>query len=176
MLEDRALRSAIVFTRTKHRARRLARQLERSGHRVVALQGNMTQGQRERAMEGFRKRRFDVLVATDIAARGIDVQQVSHVVNFDMPNTPDAYTHRIGRTGRADREGNAYTFVTAEDRSLVARVERRLQMSIPRREVRGLESTSASRPAKRKRGAGPRRRRATVGGDAGGRRARSRNR
>lgn len=176
ILEDRALRSAIVFTRTKHRARRLARQLERSGHRVVALQGNMSQGQRERAMEGFRKRQFDVLVATDIAARGIDVQQVSHVVNFDMPNTPDAYTHRIGRTGRADREGNAYTFVTAEDRSLVARVERRLQMSIPRREVRGLESTSASRPAKRKRGAGPRRRRATVGGDAGGRRARSRNR
>jgi ATP-dependent RNA helicase RhlE len=134
------LASAIVFTRTKHRARRLAQQLGRSGHRAVALQGNMSQGQRERAMEGFRKRRFDVLVATDIAARGIDVQGVSHVVNFDMPNTTDAYTHRIGRTGRSDRQGKAYTFVTAEDRRLVSQVEQRLGKPIPRRQVEGIES------------------------------------
>ncbi|MCP4200978.1 MAG: DEAD/DEAH box helicase [bacterium] len=132
--------SAIVFTRTKHRARRLAQQLGRTGHRAVALQGNMSQGQRERAMDGFRKRRFDVLVATDIAARGIDVQQVSHVVNFDMPNTTDAYTHRIGRTGRSDRQGKAYTFVTAEDRNLVFQVEKRLGAPIPRRQVEGIES------------------------------------
>ena len=138
ILTERKLDSAIVFTRTKHRARRLAGQLERSGHRAVALQGNMSQGQRERAMDGFRRRRFDVLVATDIAARGIDVQQVSHVVNFDMPNTPDAYTHRIGRTGRADRQGKAYTFVTAEDHNLVAQVERRLEMSIERRQAHGI--------------------------------------
>ena len=129
--------SAIVFTRTKHRARKLARQLASSGHRAVALQGNMSQGQRERAMNGFRKRRFDVLVATDIAARGIDVQQVSHVVNFDMPNTPDAYTHRIGRTGRADRDGKAYTFVTDDDHRMVSQVERRLGSKIPRRAVEG---------------------------------------
>jgi ATP-dependent RNA helicase RhlE len=140
ILAEDALSSAIVFTRTKHRARRLAQQLERAGHRAVALQGNMSQGQRERAMDGFRKRRFDVLVATDIAARGIDVAEVSHVVNFDMPDTEDAYTHRIGRTGRADRQGKAYTFVTSEDHGLVARVERRLQMTIPRREVEGVES------------------------------------
>ena len=119
---------------------RIARQLERSGHRAVALQGNMSQGQRERAMDGFRKRRFDVLVATDIAARGIDVRQVSHVVNFDMPNTTDAYTHRIGRTGRSNNQGKAYTFVTAEDRSLVFQVEKRLGVPIPRREVQGIEA------------------------------------
>ncbi|MDH3254369.1 MAG: DEAD/DEAH box helicase [Acidobacteriota bacterium] len=140
ILAEDELASAIVFTRTKHRARRLAQQLERSGHRAVALQGNMSQGQRDRAMKGFRTRRFDVLVATDIAARGIDVEQVSHVVNFDMPNTTDAYTHRIGRTGRSDRQGKAYTFVTAEDRSLVFQVEKRLGSPIPRREVRGIES------------------------------------
>ena len=146
--------SAIVFTRTKHRARRLAQQLERSGHRAVALQGNMSQNARERAMDGFRKRRFDILVATDIAARGIDVQGVSHVVNFDMPNTTDAYTHRIGRTGRSEREGKAYTFVTAEDRNLVFQVERRLGSPIPRRTVDGIESIpfpqarTSSRPSR----------------------------
>jgi ATP-dependent RNA helicase RhlE len=131
--------SAIVFTRTKHRARKLARQLSSSGYRAVALQGNMSQGQRERAMNGFRKRRFEVLVATDIAARGLDVQQVSHVVNFDMPNTADAYTHRIGRTGRADRQGKAYTFVTADDHRMVTQVERRIGSKIPRRVVKGFE-------------------------------------
>ncbi len=132
--------SAIVFTRTKHRARRLAQKLDRAGHRAVALQGNMSQNQRERAMNGFRERRYDVLVATDIAARGIDVAQVSHVVNFDMPNTTDAYTHRIGRTGRAEREGRAYTFVTEADRDLVRAVERRLGVPIVRRTVDGIES------------------------------------
>ena len=140
ILAEDELASAIVFTRTKHRARSVARRLESAGHRAVALQGNMSQGQRERAMNGFRKRRFDVLVATDIAARGIDVQQVSHVVNFDMPNTTDAYTHRIGRTGRSDRQGKAYTFVTAEDHDLVFKVEKKLGAAIPRREVRGIES------------------------------------
>ena len=140
ILGDDELSSAIVFTRTKHRAKKIALKLDRSGHRAVALQGNMSQGQRERAMDGFRKRRYDVLVATDIAARGIDVEQVSHVVNFDMPNTTDAYTHRIGRTGRSDREGKAYTFVTAEDRALVYQVEKRLGEPISRREVRGIES------------------------------------
>ncbi|MEJ2085452.1 MAG: DEAD/DEAH box helicase [Acidobacteriota bacterium] len=145
VLAEGKLGSAIVFTRTKHRARRLARQLEQSGHRAVALQGNMSQGQRDRAMDGFRQRRFDVLVATDIAARGIDVEQVSHVVNFDMPNTPDAYTHRIGRTGRSDRQGKAYTFVTRDDQRLVSQVERRLGSAIPRREVPGIAGTPMSR-------------------------------
>lgn len=88
MLGLRDCESAIVFTRTKHRAKRLAQQLEKAGHRAVGLQGNMSQSQRDRAMQGFRARRFDVLVATDIVARGIDVRGVSHVINFDVPNTP----------------------------------------------------------------------------------------
>ena len=132
--------SAIVFTRTKHRAKRLAQKLDRSGHRAVALQGNMSQNARVRAMSGFRKRQFDVLVATDIAARGLDIEQVSHVVNYDMPNTSDAYTHRIGRTGRAEREGKAYTFVTADDHPMVREVERKIGASIPRRKVEGIDS------------------------------------
>jgi ATP-dependent RNA helicase RhlE len=138
--------SAIVFTRTKHRAKRLAQKLDRAGHRAIALQGNMSQNARVRAMNGFREREFDVLVATDIAARGLDIEQVSHVVNFDMPNTPDAYTHRIGRTGRAERDGKAYTFVTDGDLAMVREVERRLGASIPRRRVRGIEK--AENPAK----------------------------
>ena len=141
--------SAIVFTRTKHRAKKLAQKLDRSGHRSVALQGNMSQGARVRAMDGFRQRDFDVLVATDIAARGLDIEQVSHVVNFDMPNTSDAYTHRIGRTGRSGREGKAYTFVTTGDHGMVRDVERRIGSAIPRRKVDGFESTPApaGRPA-----------------------------
>jgi ATP-dependent RNA helicase RhlE len=137
LCSEKGFVSAIVFTRTKYRAKRLAQRLARAGHRAVALQGNMSQSQRVKAMEGFRQRRFDILVATDIAARGIDVHQVSHVVNFDMPSTVDAYTHRIGRTGRAEREGKAYTFVTGDDRQLVGAVERRIGAPIPRKAVEG---------------------------------------
>ena len=153
--------SAIVFTRTKHRAKKLAQKLDRSGLRAVALQGNMSQGARVRAMDGFRGRQFDVLVATDIAARGLDIEQVSHVVNYDMPNTSDAYTHRIGRTGRAEREGKAYTFVTAADHSMVREVERRIGASIPRRRVEGIKSVPLpTRQPIQQRQQRPRRRRA----------------
>jgi ATP-dependent RNA helicase RhlE len=140
VLTDDRFSSAIVFTRTKRRASRLALQLSKSGRRAVALQGNMSQKQRDQAMNGFRNRRFDILVATDIAARGIDVAKVSHVVNFDMPGTPDAYTHRIGRTGRAEREGVAYTFVTAADHALVRAVENRIGSRITRQKVESSES------------------------------------
>jgi ATP-dependent RNA helicase RhlE len=140
ILAEDSCESAIVFTRTKHRARRLAQQLDQAGHRAVGLQGNMSQSQRDRAMQGFRKRRFDVLVATDIAARGIDVQGVSHVINFDVPNTPDAYTHRIGRTGRAELEGRALTFVTRADIGWLRATERKLGSKIPRRTVEGFEA------------------------------------
>jgi len=142
--------SAIVFTRTKHRARRLAEQLGRAGHRAVGLQGNMSQGQRDRAMRDFRDRRVDVLVATDIAARGIDVNGVSHVINFDVPNTPEAYTHRIGRTGRSEREGRACTFVTREDWGWVRATERMIGESIAREQVeRFTEAESLREPAGR---------------------------
>lgn len=135
LLGDEGFTSAIVFTRTKRRAKRLAQQLSKSGRRAVALQGEMSQNQRDRAMAGFRKQQFDILVATDIAARGIDVEWVSHVINFDMPSTPDAYTHRIGRTGRAEREGKAYTLVTGEDQALVRAVEDRIGSRITRRRI-----------------------------------------
>ena len=141
MLDWRDCESAIVFTRTKHRAKRLALQLEKAGHRAVGLQGNMSQAQRDRAMKGFRARRFNVLVATDIVARGIDVRGVSHVINFDVPNTPEAYTHRIGRTGRAEMEGTAYTFVTVEDGAWIRATERMIGKGIPRRKVEGFTTT-----------------------------------
>ena len=147
LLKDEALTSAIVFSRTKKRAQRLAETLGRMGHSAVALQGNMSQGQRDRAMNGFRAGRFDVLVATDIAARGIDVAHVSHVINFDVPNTPEAYTHRIGRTGRAERSGQAYTFVTDEDVGMVRAIERALGKPITRRHLAGFEITRAQRPS-----------------------------
>jgi len=146
LLRDDALTSAIVFSRTKKRAQRLAETLGRMGHSAVALQGNMSQGQRDRAMKGFREGRFDVLVATDIAARGIDVAHVSHVINFDVPNTPEAYTHRIGRTGRAERSGQAYTFVTDEDAGMVRAIERALGKPISRRHLAGFEITRSQRP------------------------------
>jgi ATP-dependent RNA helicase RhlE len=142
ILAEDSCGSAIVFTRTKHRTRRLAEQLDRAGHRAVGLQGNMSQSQRDRAMEGFRKRRFNVLVATDIAARGIDVQGVSHVINFDVPNTPEAYTHRIGRTGRSELEGRALTFVTRDDVAWLRATERKLGAPIPRRTIDGFEVES----------------------------------
>ena len=135
LLKSEAPTSTIVFSRTKHRAKKLADHLQRNGHSAIALQGNMSQGQRDRAMSGFRSGQFDVLVATDIAARGIDVESVSHVINFDVPNTPDAYTHRIGRTGRAERHGKAYTFASREDHDAVRAIERKLGAPIARRPV-----------------------------------------
>jgi ATP-dependent RNA helicase RhlE len=161
LLRGDDFRSAIVFLRTKHRARRLARDLERDGHRAVALQGNMSQAQRQRAMQGFRDGHYDVLVATDIAARGIDVAQVSHVINYDVPNTPDAYTHRIGRTGRAERSGRACTFVTHEDFPAVKEIERKLGLQIPRVKLRDLhrggggQGPRRSGPGRPQRSGGP---------------------
>ncbi len=141
MLGDPSCETAIVFTRTKHRAKRLARQLADAGHRAVGLQGNMSQSQREKAMRGFRERRFDVLVATDIAARGIDVRGISHVINFDVPGTPEAYTHRIGRTGRSERAGTACTFVTPADAAWLRATEQMIEQPIERRHVPGFDAT-----------------------------------
>jgi len=123
----------LVFTRTKHRAQSLASILQKRGHNVTALQGNMAQNKRQQAITGFKKGKYDILVATDIAARGIDISDVSHVINYDMPSTVDAYTHRIGRTGRALRHGWAYTLATQADEQLVSRIERVLDEPIERR-------------------------------------------
>jgi ATP-dependent RNA helicase RhlE len=135
---DGTFRSAIVFLRTKRRTKRLAQQLGRGGHQVVTLQGNMSQAQRGRALRGFREGRFDVLVATDIAARGLDIAGVSHVVNFDVPNTPDAYTHRVGRTGRSGLAGTAFTLATPGDGEALRAIEKRFGKAIPRRSLEGL--------------------------------------
>lgn len=124
--------SVIVFTRTKHGADRLARQLAKRGHSVAALHGNRTQGQRERALSDLRRGRVQVLVATDIASRGIDVKDISHIVNFDVPRTPEDYVHRIGRTGRVDATGDAFTLMGTEEHKDVTAIERFLGRSIPR--------------------------------------------
>lgn len=133
VLDRKDFHSAIVFLRTKRRATRLAKRLADRGHSAVALQGNMSQPQRERALKGFKDGKFKVMVATDIAARGLDIEAVSHVVNYDVPNTPDAYTHRIGRTGRSERSGIALTFITPHDRDAVNAIEKRLGSRIERR-------------------------------------------
>ena len=146
--------SAIVFTRTKHRARHLAEHLSKAGHRAVSLQGNMSQAQRDRAMSGFRARRYDILVATDIVARGIDVSGVSHVINFDVPNTPEAYTHRIGRTGRAELEGIACTFITTNDSGWVRDTERMIGSRIPVRPVEGFKFDPNEKPEVRRQSRG----------------------
>jgi len=116
--------SVLIFTRTKHRAEKLARQIAHAGHRVTSLHSNRTQGQREHALHGFKTGHFHIMVATDIAARGLDVESISHVINFDMPDTADAYIHRIGRTGRAQRTGDAFTLVTPEDNDMIRSLER----------------------------------------------------
>ncbi len=125
----------LVFTRTKHRARKVAHQLNKAGFPAASLQGDLTQGQRQQAMDGFRSGRIKILVATDIAARGIDVTQISHVINYDMPDTADAYTHRIGRTGRMARRGAAVSLVTREDLPMVKRIERNLGKSLEHRQL-----------------------------------------
>ncbi|HVM95278.1 MAG TPA: DEAD/DEAH box helicase [Candidatus Acidoferrales bacterium] len=145
-LAEDGFTSAIVFLRTKHRARRLAQQLSRLGHDAVALEGNMSQSQRDHAMNGFRGGRFDVLVATDIAARGIDVANVSHVINFDVPNTPDAYTHRIGRTGRAERRGRAITLMGDEDHGAIRDIERKLGAPLARLHPAGFDLGQGADP------------------------------
>ena len=145
LVKEDEFKSAIVFLRTKHRARRLAKDLQGKGLNATCLQGNMSHAQRERAMRGFRTGRFDILVATDIAARGIDVAGISHVINYDIPDTPDAYTHRIGRTGRSELTGKACTFVTSEDYDIVRSIEKRIGSSIERCVVRGFEGEEEPR-------------------------------
>jgi ATP-dependent RNA helicase RhlE len=127
--------SVLIFTRTKHRAKSLGRKLDKAGYRSASLQGNLSQNRRKAAMNGFRDGTFQILVATDIAARGIDVSQISHVINYDIPNTPEAYIHRIGRTGRAARTGDAFTLATQEDQGMVRSIERLLGSPLERKHL-----------------------------------------
>jgi ATP-dependent RNA helicase RhlE len=139
LLKQTDTRSVLIFTRTKHRASRLAQQLERSGYRVTSLHSNRSQNQRQAALDGFRDGTYQIMVATDIAARGIDVDRISHVINYDIPDTADAYIHRIGRTGRAEREGDAFTMITSEDDLMVRTIERAVGQRIPRQTIAGFD-------------------------------------
>lgn len=139
VLKETATGRVLIFTRTKRRACRLTKSLTNEGFRASSLQGDMTQNRRQSAIDGFRAGKCDILVATDIAARGIDVLDISHVINYDMPDTADAYTHRIGRTGRASRTGEALTFIVQTDEAIVFQIEKSLGERIERRQMPGLE-------------------------------------
>ena len=133
--------SVLIFTRTKHRAKRLGEQLEHAGYKAASLQGNLSQNRRQAALDGFRDGTYQILVATDIAARGIDVSQISHVVNYDIPDTPEAYVHRIGRTGRAAKSGDAFTMVCSEDTIMVRTIEKKLGSALERRTIADFDYT-----------------------------------
>ena len=139
LLRNIETESVLVFTRTKHRAKRLTDKLQRDGFKATPLQGNMTQGRRQESLNGFKSGKYQILVATDIAARGVDVSSISHVINYDMPDTADAYTHRVGRTGRALRTGEAFTLVTHADKSAVRSFERTMGMKIDSRQLEGFD-------------------------------------
>jgi ATP-dependent RNA helicase RhlE len=156
LLQDAALESVLVFSRTKHGADKIARKLESAGLRTATLHSNRTQGQRLAALKRFKSGDVRVLIATDIAARGIDVDGISHVINYDFPPQPEDYVHRIGRTGRAQAIGDAISFVTRDDEDNLRRLERFLGRGIARRKLEGFVATtphppspSAERPAPR---------------------------
>lgn len=169
ILEAETMESVLVFSRTKHGADKISTRLERKGIKSTAIHSNRTQPQRQKALDGFREGKFRVLVATDIAARGIDVDGISHVINFDIPRDPEDYLHRIGRTGRAGLTGDAITFVTGEDRDMLRRIERFTQLKLsaesypdftppkhdPATHVKSDEHVRHSRPADRSRHARP---------------------
>jgi ATP-dependent RNA helicase RhlE len=139
ILERMDRKSVLVFTRTKHRANRVMQQLEREGHAAGALHSNKSQNQRQAALDAFRSGECRILVATDIAARGIDVATISHVINYDVPDCADSYIHRIGRTGRAERDGEAITFISSGDAGVLRDIERTLRSSIERRTLEGFD-------------------------------------
>jgi ATP-dependent RNA helicase RhlE len=152
LLEKTPAESVLVFTRTKHRAKSLGQKLAAAGYKSTSLQGNLSQGRRQAALEGFRDGTYQILVATDIAARGIDVTQISHVINYDIPSTPEAYIHRIGRTGRATRSGEAFTLVTGEDKDMVRAIHRIIGTSIEHRTLADFDyARKAPAPEKQQR-------------------------
>jgi ATP-dependent RNA helicase RhlE len=155
ILKTAATGLVLVFTRTKQRSKRVAQQLEASGYEAAALHGNLSQNNRQKAIQGFRAGRYKILVATDIAARGIDVCGVSHVINYDIPATADAYTHRIGRTGRACATGEAITFVSSEERGLAREIGNLIGGTL-KLEANRMPAAARPEPAPRLPGAGTR--------------------
>ncbi len=151
LLDNAAMGPTLVFTRTKARANQLVRRLEKSGRRVAAIHGNKSQSARTRALAGFRDGRIDTLIATDIAARGIDVEGISHVINFDLPHAPEDYVHRIGRTARAGSSGHAVSLAAPEERRQLAAIEQLVGNSIPRETVAGFDVTLDAAPPGRPR-------------------------
>ncbi len=158
LLDQTATNSVLIFTRTKHRANRVAQQIERAGYETAALHSNKSQNQRQNALDDFRLGRCRILVATDIAARGLDVESISHVINYDIPDTADTYIHRIGRTGRMAREGDAMTLVTTQDSAVVFDIEKALGAPIERRRLEDFDYNVPPPAAdESRRAAGPRR-------------------
>ncbi|MDD5657758.1 MAG: DEAD/DEAH box helicase, partial [Elusimicrobia bacterium] len=139
--------SVLVFTRTKHRAKRLGAKLQDAGFGAASLQGNLSQNRRRRALDGFRDGSHQILVATDIAARGIDISEISHVINFDVPSTPELYTHRIGRTGRAAKTGDAFTLVTGADAAMIRAIEKIMGKKLEARRLPEFDYGKAPAPA-----------------------------
>lgn len=139
IMQEEDMTSTLVFTRTKHKAKSLALILQKAGFRAASIQGNLSQLKRQEALNGFKNGRFKILVATDIAARGIDVKGISHVINYDVPDTTEAYTHRTGRTGRAERTGQAFIFAGREDSRIISLIERNLGKKMRRQETPGFD-------------------------------------
>ena len=163
VLREEGVLRALVFTSTKHGAERLAEQLTHAGLDAASIHGNKSQGARQRALEAFRRGAVHVLVATDVAARGIDVTGISHVVNYDLPNTPETYVHRIGRTGRAGADGEAISFCSPQERTLLRDIERLVRHRLDVRsdlqpalsEPRPIQADPRTHPYPRKRGVSP---------------------
>ncbi|MBK8420561.1 MAG: DEAD/DEAH box helicase [Anaerolineales bacterium] len=146
LLKKTDTNSVLIFARTKYRAQKVAQQIERAGHKVTSLHGDRSQGQRQSALKGFKDGTHQIMVATDIAARGLDVESISHVINYDMPDTADAYIHRIGRTGRAQRTGDAFTLVTHEDNDMIRILERIMGSPLKRETLEDFDYTAPAPP------------------------------
>jgi ATP-dependent RNA helicase RhlE len=131
LLQDRSINTALVFTRTKHGADRVAKDLNGAGIKAEAIHGNKSQSQRQRALSNFKAQHTRVLVATDIAARGIDIDELSHVINFELPNVPETYVHRIGRTGRAGASGISISFCDEEEKDYLKDIQKLIGKTIP---------------------------------------------
>jgi ATP-dependent RNA helicase RhlE len=139
LLEDTHYRSVIIFTRTKVGADKIYQRLRTAGHTVGIMHADRSQRERTDALAGFKAGKFEVLVATDVASRGLDIRNVTHVINYDVPENPEDYVHRIGRTGRAETEGDAFTLLTEDDLRRARAIERLIKREVPRRNVEGFQ-------------------------------------